>query len=423
MADPLRSKPAGAGREDALVALLRALREAPDAAAVLAAGVGALATDPGVGAWIAADARRHGQLEVVAASGAPDAVADVRAAPGAGVDPWRAACERAGMDLIAWDPLGAASLPGARLGIAVRAGGETTGIARSGACAEIALWMGATVDARADRASADRLRVVAGRVVWLEASRTVARTLRHDLANKLMGISFYASQLGDELRAGTANADEAGTIDDLVANSAALLEQLRRVWREPSEAEVAPLDPAMVVAGILPMLTAVAEPSALEVGSLEPVIVRASQRGLEEAVLALILDAREDAGPASRPIRIDVGVEQLAADNPLGLAAGRYAAVLVAAEADAGRGGISVDAPDAGIGDGSLPLPGEPGFGLALAACSARAWGGAVHVEATGGGTLTTILVPQAVSRRRRDAAAGDDEALGGDAGGEASRG
>lgn len=435
MADPLRTSPAvGAGPEDRLLALLRALREAPDGRSVLVAGVEALAAGPDTVAWIAADAHRHGELEVVAASGASDVVAGVQAADAAGADPWRAACERAGLRLIAWEPLGAASLLGARLGIAGRPGAEPPGLAASGACAEIALWMGAAVDARADRASADRLRVVAGRVAWLEASRTVARTLRHDLANKLMGITFYASQLSDELQAGTSNADEAATIDDLVASSASLLDQLRRLWREPPEADVLPVDPSMVVAGILPMLTAVAEPCVLEVGRLDPVVVRASQRGLEEAVLALVMDAREDAGAGRGPIRIDVGAEQLAAGNPFGLPAGRYAAVVVAGDAADGTPDAADTAGDAagptgggtparGIGGGGLPLPGEPGFGLALAASGARAWGGAVHAEAIGSGTLVTILLPEAVSRRRRNGDARDDEAPGGDRGGGATRG
>lgn len=243
--------------------------------------------------------------------------------------------------------------------------------------------------------------------------------VRHDLANVLTGISFYSSHIAADLPPGTST-EEANAIGDAVLRSARLLEQMRDLWREASEREVVPLDPAAVVDAMTPLLAAAALPVALTVDRLDSMVVRASRRALEESVLSLVVDAREAAGArrdgAPGSIRIRVAAEELREGNPAGVRPGPYAAVSV--DGDAPTPDEAVAGSPGASGPTAHAAAGEPGFGRALAAAGARVSGGGLRAERTGEGrACTTLLLPVAVSRRRSDAGTdgrGDDHDPGG---------
>jgi signal transduction histidine kinase len=412
MVEPEPSAPGETTRpsDDPLVSLLHAVRMAGDAASAMAAAVDVLAERLAV-AWIAGDTDRDGQLVVIAASGvgAP-ALTGVAGTVEAGETPWRDACSGAGLTLVAWQLLGAASLPSAFLGLAAGPGDRAFDPAHL-ATLEIARFIGAVLDAHADRLATERLLAATGRLDWLEATRRASRTVRHDLANALTGISFYGSQLVADLPPEMASAEDAAAIGGMVARSGRLLDLLLQLGREASESEVVPLDPAAVVDAIAPVLTLVAEPCALEVGRLESMVVRASRRMLDEALLALVVDAREAAAGVESSIRVVVIAELLAEGNALDLPAGTYAAISVGEPVPGQSDGVADAPPSAAFawpGERDLAAalaatrPGEPGRGVALAAFAARTAGGAVRVDRSpGGGARATILLPQAVSGRR----------------------
>jgi signal transduction histidine kinase len=251
--------------------------------------------------------------------------------------------------------------------------------------------------------------------------------VRHDLANVLTGISFYGSQLAADLPPETASAMDAAAIGEAVERGGGLLNLLLELWRDAPEPEVVPLDPAAVVDAIARVLAVVAEPRALEVGPLESMVVRASRRLLEEALLALVVEARAATRGPGGPLILAVTVEQLAADNALGLPAGVYAAVSVGDAAPAPPDGVTEMAGGPRSGSGGSSQDGEPevvstldanlastrfgkpGRGIAIARHAARTAGGWLRIERwPGGGTRATILLPQAISRRRGAPEAGD---------------
>lgn len=245
----------------------------------------------------------------------------------------------------------------------------------------------------ADADARDALLAASGRLAWLEAVRRESRSVRHDLANVLTGISFYSSELAGSIPDGSQATRDAAAIGEEVARGTRLLERLLVLWREPSEAQVVPLDPAAVVDALAPLLTVVAAPAELLVGPLESLVVRASRRALEEALLVLVLEGR---GPGGR---IRVAVEAEVVDGGRGQAASRVAAIRVTRDGAGAASRLSSAATDLRGSGGGTDGP----SGLALASAAAGAVGGTVREERLSDGGLTTImLLPEAVSRQRR---------------------
>jgi signal transduction histidine kinase len=171
-----------------------------------------------------------------------------------------------------------------------------------------------------------------------------------------------------------------------------LTKQLLAFGRDRTEADTAPLDVAWLLADLEQILRGVAGTADLSIHVLASGLVRIARSALEQAVLNLVINAR-DAMPTGGSIRITLEREQVAPDAGLGIPAGPYLALGVA---DTGCG-MPVELQEKAFEPFFTTKPRGSGIGLPSVYGTMRSVGGTVRIESlVGEGTTVWLLMPEA---------------------------
>jgi two-component system cell cycle sensor histidine kinase/response regulator CckA len=222
-----------------------------------------------------------------------------------------------------------------------------------------------------------------------EALHTVAGKLAHDVNNPLMIVTGYAEEMKNTLRADDpmrADVDQILSATDRISAIAAQLLHYTRRQANPA----GPVNVTQTLARMEEKIAHVAG-CALQLSLGDAVWAMAEQSQLEEVVLALISDEREDARERSRvTIACETGIlTERVPEMPL--APGTFTRLTIH---DDGRGLDPLQRNS--IFEGFLAKRGEsgPGPGLARAYAIVREWGGdiAFYTEPFRGSTFLVYL-------------------------------
>ena len=256
-------------------------------------------------------------------------------------------------------------------------------------------WLGLAADVTARK----RLEETVARTGRLEAVSRVAAVAAHDFGNVLMGIRIFQGFLRESIPAEDPRSADVKAIGDAVERGQELTRQLLSVGRVTTEAKPSQVDPAEVLDEMAPTLRGVATPCLLTLDIPPSGTVRIARRALEQAVLNLVINARDAMADIPGSITISVGTERLTADSGLGVPAGEYVRIRVA---DTGPG------MNAGVRERAM----EPffttkahgtGIGLPSVYGTVREAAGAVHIVSEEGvGTTVSLLIPALGAPRGR---------------------
>jgi two-component system, cell cycle sensor histidine kinase and response regulator CckA len=224
----------------------------------------------------------------------------------------------------------------------------------------------------------------------LEAVSRVAAAAAHDFGEVLTTIQYAQVNLADAVPVDVPHADDVRLIGDAVQHGIQLTKQLLAFGRDRDEADAAPLEVAWLLADLEQILRGVAGPAELRIQVKADGLTRVSRNALEQAVLNLVINAR-DATPSGGLITVALVSEAVRPDSGLGLRPGAYLALSVA---DTGCG-MSEDVLRRAFEPFFTTKPHGSGIGLAAVFATMRSIGGTVRVEtAEGSGTTITLLMP-----------------------------
>ena len=166
-----------------------------------------------------------------------------------------------------------------------------------------------------------------------------------------------------------------------------------------TEAKPSQVDPAEVLDEMAPTLRGVATPCLLTLDIPPSGTVRIARRALEQAVLNLVINARDAMADIPGSITISVGTERLTADSGLGVPAGEYVRIRVA---DTGPG-MSAGVRERAMEPFFTTKAHGTGIGLQSVYGTVREAAGAVHIVSEEGvGTTVSLLIPALGAPRGR---------------------
>ncbi|MEI7745330.1 MAG: PAS domain S-box protein, partial [Chloroflexota bacterium] len=225
----------------------------------------------------------------------------------------------------------------------------------------------------------------------LEAVARVTAAAAHDFGNVLQGIRLYQGLLMDRIPATDPAAADVAAIGEAVERGSALARQMLAIGREAPKTDAIPLDPAAVIADLAAMLRAVASPSRLDVAAAGMGFVRIPRSALEQAVLNLVINARDAMAAQPGTITLTMTRETVAPGAGPGVPGGVYIAIRVADDGP----GMPSDVLEHALEPFYTTKAHGTGIGLASVYGSARDADGTVHIESSpGAGTTVTILLP-----------------------------
>lgn len=249
-------------------------------------------------------------------------------------------------------------------------------------------WCAIVTDITRRRASDEALM----RAERLDAVSRLAAAAAHDFGNVLMAIGMAHSELEDHVGPDDEAAPAVQSIGTAVDRGSSLARQLLAYGRDSSEGDPEVVEPVEMVTAMQPLLRGVAVPSRVEV-ALAPVgRVLVRRRALEQALLNLVINARDAMTPRGGHVSVATSEEDVPDDADLGLRAGRYVVVTVH---DDGPG-----MPPEVLARALEPFftTKENGTGLGLAGVQAAMHkaGGSVRIaSAPGAGCRIDLLLPR----------------------------
>lgn len=229
------------------------------------------------------------------------------------------------------------------------------------------------------------------RMQRLESMGRVAAAAAHDFNNVLTGIQMVHELLEASDVARGPFATDIADLGQMLAQGGRLTQQLLRVGREGGAGETEVLDALEVVETTERLLRGVAAPNRLLLEAQVPGRVRVARQTLEQALLNLVVNARD--AMAGRPglIRIETGAETLAGDPVLDLPAGPF---FVIAVVDDGPG-MPPEVLERALEPFFTTKPQGTGLGLAGVYGAFREAGGTVRIHSqVGRGTRVELLLP-----------------------------
>jgi signal transduction histidine kinase len=236
-----------------------------------------------------------------------------------------------------------------------------------------------------------RLEETVARTERLEAVSRVAAVAAHDFGNVLMGIRIFQGFLKESIPADDPRSEDVRAIGEAVERGAELTRQLLSVGRETTEARATVVDPARVLDAMASTLQGVATPCLLALDLAGGGSVLIAPHALEQAVLNLVINARDAMADTPGSITISLATERLPTDSGLGIPAGEYVTVSVA---DTGPG-MTADVLDRAMEPFFTTKAHGTGIGLPGVYGTVREAKGAVRIESQeGAGTTVTLLLP-----------------------------
>jgi signal transduction histidine kinase len=230
------------------------------------------------------------------------------------------------------------------------------------------------------------------RMQRLESMGRVAAAAAHDFNNVLTGIRMVHELLESSDVAQGPLATDIVDLGQMLDQGARLTGQLLRVGREGGTGATEVLDALEVVETTERLLRGVAAPSRLQVETRVVGRVRVARQTLEQALLNLVVNARDAMAGQPGLIRIETGTETLAGDAEADLPAGPF--VVVSVEDDGP--GMPPEVLERALEPFFTTKPQGTGLGLAGVYGAFREAGGTVRIHSTvGHGTRVELLLPR----------------------------
>lgn len=248
-------------------------------------------------------------------------------------------------------------------------------------------WFGVAWDVTARK----HLEQSIARTGRLEAVSRVTAAAAHDFGNVLMSIRIFQGNLAMEIAKDDPIRADVDAIGQAVEKGATLTHRLLVVGHETHDDDPEALDPAEVVAQMTPILRGIAKPAELVVETTDSDIIEIVRPGLEQALLNLVINARDAVGDRPGTIRISVDHEEIPTATGSDVKPGRYLAIRVQ---DDGAG-MSPDTLDRAFEPFFSTKDHGTGIGLSSVFGTVREAGGTVRIEsALGAGTTVILLLP-----------------------------
>lgn len=231
----------------------------------------------------------------------------------------------------------------------------------------------------------------------LQALARVTAAAAHDFGNVLLGIRMFQGYLLASVPPDDPRHPDVVQIGTALERGQALTQQLLDFARERAPGPAEPVDLGVVLRDLLPMLGRLAgERVTVVLDAEDGIAARMTRGGLEQAVMNLVLNAR-DAMPEGGTLRLAVRRETVRAGVTPDLPAGRYAVLAVT---DTGTG-MTPEVEARALEPYFTTKVTGTGIGLSSVYGTVREAGGAVRLEtAAGAGTTVVLLLPEAAGGR-----------------------
>ncbi len=250
-----------------------------------------------------------------------------------------------------------------------------------------ARWCAIVTDVTHRRASEEAL----SRAERLDAVGRLAAAAAHDFGNVLMAIGMAQGELATLTPEGDERYVEVAAIGEAVRRGTSLTRQMLAFGRDPGEGEVEVIDPIALTHDMSGMLRSVAVPAELVIAARHVGSVLIRRRSMEQAILNLVINARDALAPRGGRITLSAGTEAFEDDAELGILGGRYLCLTIE---DNGPG-MTEEVRKRALEPFFTTKEQGTGLGLAGVHAAMRKAGGTVRLRSErGAGARVDLLLP-----------------------------